>query len=425
MNLIEERIRAAARAAADTVTPDSVPSLELPAPRARRLGRRRGNARSPGATWTLWAARLAPLAAALAVSGILIAVVILSPPAYQGGPSAGPATTARPDVPPGPPASSYVRTGQVPEYYIAITSSGAAAVRRTASGATVAAIKPSTPDQAVTVVTAAGDNRTFVLGEEGQDSGISFYQVRLGSSGRPGAPARLPVSVQVASTITGLALSPDGTRLAIAIQPRNGVSQVTLYPVHGGPVRTWSATGGAIRGDISTRSLSWAADQRTLAFDWSAGPIPIDGVRLLDTGSGGGSLLAASHPAVSVSNSAGPGQTLYRCTMGMIITPDGSAVICPDDTIVKIAQDGSETHSSGFPEFSTATGRVTRMVGRWAQDQPGDAAVENVLWSDASGRVLIGIVSLGGGHRVGIISGNTFTPLNDRWPQLGYIFGAW
>ncbi len=72
MNLIEERIRAAACAAADTVTPDSVPPLELPAARARRLGLRRGNGRSPGATWTRWAARLAPLAAALAVSGILI-----------------------------------------------------------------------------------------------------------------------------------------------------------------------------------------------------------------------------------------------------------------------------------------------------------------------------------------------------------------
>lgn len=423
MNLIEERIRAAARAAAGTVAPDSVPPLELPAARVRRLGRRRGNGRSPGTAWTPWTARLAPLAAALAVSGILIAVVTLSPPAYQGGPSAGPATTARPDVPLGPPARSYVGAGQVPEHYIAITSSGAAAVRRTASGATVAAIKPSTPDMAVTAVTAAGDDRTFVLGEEGQGSGMSFYQVRLGSSGRPGAPARLPVSVRVARTITGLALSPDGTRLAIAIAPRDGLTQVTLYPVHGGPVRTWSATGGFIRGDISTRSLSWAADQRTLAFDWSVGSI--DGVRLLDTGSSGGSLLAASHPAVSVTNSAGPGQTLYRCTIGMIITPDGSAVICPDDTIIKIAQDGSETHSTGFPEFSTATGRVTRIVGHWAQDQPVDPVVENVLWSDASGRVLIGIVGGGGGHRVGIISGNTFTPLNDRWPRTGHIFGAW
>ena len=38
MNLIEDRIRAAARAAAETVAPDSVPSLELPAEHPRGYG---------------------------------------------------------------------------------------------------------------------------------------------------------------------------------------------------------------------------------------------------------------------------------------------------------------------------------------------------------------------------------------------------
>ncbi len=55
MNLIEDRIRAAARAAAETVAPDSVPPLELPAARTRRFGRRRRGARSPRATWSTWA----------------------------------------------------------------------------------------------------------------------------------------------------------------------------------------------------------------------------------------------------------------------------------------------------------------------------------------------------------------------------------
>ena len=54
MNLIEDRIRAAARAAAETVAPDSVPPLELPAARTRRFGRRRRGIRSPHATWRRW-----------------------------------------------------------------------------------------------------------------------------------------------------------------------------------------------------------------------------------------------------------------------------------------------------------------------------------------------------------------------------------
>ncbi len=128
---------------------------------------------------------------------------------------------------------------------------------------------------------------------------------------------------------------------------------------------------------------------------------------------------------MSVSNSAGPGQTLYRCPVGMIVTPDGSAVVCPDDTIIKITQDRSETRSTGFPEFSTATGHVTRIVGHWPQGGPADPAVVNVLWSDPSGRVLIGTIGSAGRHWVGIISGNRFTPLNDRPPRTGYIFGAW
>ena len=97
-------------------------------------------------------------------------------------------------------------------------------------------------------VTAAGDDRTFVLAEQGQDrKAVTFYQFRLGSSGRPGALTRLPMSVADGKTMTGLALSPDGTRLAIAVAPGGGVQQVRLYPVHGGAGRTWSATGGTIR----------------------------------------------------------------------------------------------------------------------------------------------------------------------------------
>ncbi|MGD0244475.1 MAG: hypothetical protein ABSB59_29700 [Streptosporangiaceae bacterium] len=417
MNIIEERIRAAARAAADTVTPDSVPDLELPAARSRRLGRRHRPA------WTHWAARLAPVAAALAVVTIVITVMTVSPAPHQGGPDLATGTATRPAVPAGPPASSYVRSGQVPPYYVAITAAGAA-VRLTASGATVAAIKPSQPGGSVIAVTAAADDRTFVLAEESQELKVSFYEYRLGTSGRPGGPARLPMSVAEAKTLTGVALSPDGTMLALALAPGDSVQQIKLYPVRGGPARTWSATGGTTGGDLSTISLSWTDDQRTLAFDWSGGPV--ESVRRLDTSSAGGSLLTASHLAVGVPDAAGPGQTLYTCPAGMIITPDGSAVVCPSSGIIKITSDRGETYSTGFPVFATATGRVTRIVGHWPQGQlHDDPTVESVLWSDASGRVLIGVVSSAGRHWIGVISGNKFTPLDSWRTPAGYVFGAW
>jgi hypothetical protein len=419
MNLIEDRIRAAARAAAETVAPDSVPPLELPAARRRRFGRGRRGARSPGATWPTWTPRLAPLAAALAVIAIVITVVTASPPTHQGGPDLV-TGAAGPDVPLGPPVSTYVRSGKVPSYFVTLTPSGAA-VHLTLSGAAVATIPLSLAGGTVVAVTAAGDDRTFVLAEQGQDrKAVTFYQVRLSSSGRPSAPARLPMSVADGRAMTGLALSPDGTKLAIAVAP-GGVQQVRLYPIHGGAGRTWSATGGTIGEHFATWSLSWPASQRTLAFNWSAGQTT--SVRLLNLGTAGGSLLAASRPAVTLPKTARMGQTLYQCAV-MSITPDGSAIVCPSSTITDIAKNGTMTYSTGFPEFSVTTGRLIRITGHWPRKH-NDPFVYDVLWSGASGQVLIGMIHSADRDWVGVISGNRFTPLNVPSSLGTYAFGTW
>ena len=421
MNLIEDRIRAAARAAAETVAPDSVPPLDLPAARTRRFGRGRRGSRSPGATWSTWTSRLAPLAAALAVIAIVITVVTVSHPAHQGGPDLVTGAGARPDVPLGPPVSTYIRSGQVPSYFVTLTPSGAA-VHVTLSGAAVATIRLSQAGGMVVAVTAAGDDRTFVLAEQGQDrKAVTFYQVRLDSSGRPSAPTRLPMSVADGKAMTGLALSPDGTRLAIAVAPGGGVQQVRLYPIHGGAGRTWSATGGTIGEHFATWSLSWPASQRTLAFNWATGQTT--SVRLLNLGTAGGSLLAASRPAVTLAKTAEPGQTLYQCAV-MTITPDGSAIVCPSSTITDIARNGTMTYSTGFPEFSVTTGRLIRITGHWPRKQ-NDPFAYDVLWSGASGQVLIGMIHSAGRDWVGVISGNRFTPLNVPSSLGTYAFGTW
>jgi hypothetical protein len=373
--------------------------------------------------------RLAPAAAALAVVAIVLSMAAVSRTG-SGSSSEGVAAGAVPPVPAGPPVSFYVSTGQVPPYFVALTASDAV-VHLTVSGATVATIRPSLPGGKVVAVTAAGDDRTFVLAEQGQDrKAVTFYQFRLGSSGRPGALTRLPMSVADGKTMTGLALSPDGSRLAIAIGPgglsigAGGLQEVKLYPVGGTSARTWSATGGTIGSAFDTRSLSWTASQRTLAVNWSVGLTR--SVRLLDLGSTGGSLLAASHPAVTLGNTAGMGQTLYQC-LNMIISPDGSAIACAGNQVTEIAKNGIIRYGTGFPEFSTVTGRVTRIVGHWhwATSQQADPSVLDVLWSDASGRVLIGEIHSAGRTWVGVVSGNQFTPLNARWAPGTHEFGAW
>ena len=521
MNTLEDRVRAAARAAADTVPADSVPALWLPS--ASPAGsRRRSWLRSP------WARRLGPLGAALAVVAVAVAMVLVgravrepvpAPEAGLGPP--GPVTA-------GPPVSSYVASGQVPRYYVAIESHGNpnfnpsyAVVRATVTGAALATIPASVTHGTVVALTAAADDRTFILDEQvfvATDGNANqffeprtFYLVRLDASGRPGTPTRLPMTVPGGEMMTGLALSPDGSKLAIAVEPDNvkddpNLQQILVYTLATGAVRTWSGDGTIGFGPDDARSLSWAGDERTLAFFWAASPGIQTSVRLLDVETGGGSLLADSRQAVSLMNEplpiltpttvrspagsryeSSPASSRYEsspasasglasppeptlvspsasapgaasvgtalvpsptmlsiassggaapslsCQEDSIITPDGSSIVCGAITAVNptIKRDSRGDFAglqrgavTGFLEYSTATGKVTRILGHWTFGSVGALSVE-VLWSNASGSVLIGVIPNAGGGKVGVISGNKFTPLPTATASVPSDSGTW
>jgi hypothetical protein len=108
----------------------------------------------------------------------------------------------------------------------------------------------------------------------------------------------------------------------------------------------------------------------------------------------------------------------------MILTPDGSAVVCPSSGIRNTAKDGTITYSAGYPEFSAVTGRVIRIAGNWPAKFDDPAALY-LFWSGASGRVLIGAIHSAGRDWFGVISGNGFTPLNGRWAKGADDFGTW
>ena len=120
------------------------------------------------------------------------------------------------------------------------------------------------------------------------------------------------------------------------------------------------------------------------------------GIRLLDLATGGGRLLADSREGVSLINQGSlsvtplPGTLLHR---------------------------GAETE---FIEYSTATGKVGRVLGHWTFGSVGGLSI-NVLWSNASGSVLIGVIPGGDNGRAGVISGNEFTPL----PLPTAVSGTW
>jgi hypothetical protein len=441
MNTIEDRIRAAAHAAADTVPPDGAPPLRLPPAGSRRHWRSSGAGwtstgragwRRVGSGGTGWARRLTPLAAAVAVVVVVIAVVSIGRAMHSPAGGAAPATSGPGPVVAGPPISSYVASGQVPPYYVAITSRdnkpfvnpSYAVVEATASGKTLAAIQPSVADGTIVAVTAAADDRTFVLDEErwttsatGQDYGArTFYEFRLSSSGQPGPLTRLSMSVPSGQQLTGLALSPDGSKLAMALQPETNkqpdLTLVKVYTLATGAVRTWTGHGSIGAGPDDARSLSWTSDERTLAFDWNGtGTGQQLPVGLLQLDAPGSNLLAASR-AVSFGDPARTsGAPSYppACQEDLIITLDGSKVVCGAIQF-RILAGGVVDDETEFREFFTATGKVPHILGYWKFHNVIPNIV-GVLWSNSSGSVLIGVIPGGGVGRIGVISGNSFTPL--------------
>jgi hypothetical protein len=64
---------------------------------------------------------------------------------------------------------------------------------------------------------------------------------------------------------------------------------------------------------------------------------------------------------------------------------------------------------------------VARILGHWTFGKVGALSIE-VLWSNASGSVLTGVIPDSGGGRVGVISGNEVTPLP---VSAAFESGAW
>ncbi|MGN6176010.1 MAG: hypothetical protein ACTHPS_24130, partial [Streptosporangiaceae bacterium] len=86
MTTIEDRLRAATRAAAETVAPGSAPPLRLPDREHHRgLARRPG----PGRRWAGWTAPLAAPAAGTGVlGGVLLVTRLAHLPPHRPGPGA-------------------------------------------------------------------------------------------------------------------------------------------------------------------------------------------------------------------------------------------------------------------------------------------------------------------------------------------------
>jgi hypothetical protein len=263
------------------------------------------------------------------------------------------------------------------------------------------------------------------LGISERTSAIRFYQVRISSSGRV-SPLRLLgiPELPARAGLDGLALTPDGRRLAVASQPpRPGADpEIRVDTLATGAQRVWTWPGGQPIQDAAGgtgSAVSWAADDRTLAFQrWVDGYFQ---VRLLDTAAPGSSL-AASRVVLRL-NWDGSGNSRFRHgravndvqAFAALLTPDGSKIVCATDTQTQRPL----TAVLAFTEFSTRTGQVVAARDRWRLTGQLPQAQPEVLWSNADGSTLLVMAHYPGAAttqgnfaiQLGVLRGNRYTPL--------------
>ena len=290
---------------------------------------------------------------------------------------------------PAPPVSPYLAVPlpapdagpETAPYFITLDAGNRqpATVSR-ASGGILGQVRAPAPGLTLTWVTAAGDDRTFAFAARDQAGQTTFWGLRLSAAGQPGRLTRLPVPPLAGGQLTGLALSADGSQLAIASGTGSsstgtgGAPRLEVASLATRTVRTWSAATGQVS------MLSWAGDDR-LAFYWlrrSPGtgvPRPGSGVRLLDTTRDPASPLAASRllvpDGVTVHGSAG--------ITGARIAPDGRSVFL---TLHPAPRQGRFR----IVRFSVATGQLEQVI----LSSPGDSlGYCGVTWTSPSGERLL------------------------------------
>ena len=389
-----------------------------------------------------WPGLLVPLAAAAAVIGVVAASLAISATFHGHARPAGSGPAAQSHPSPAPLRPAALRPAalrQVPHYFAALTQTApvqvmggeAAVVRSTLTGRVLATVTPPAPYRIFTWVSAVGDDRTFVLaaqrywpigsGQAGlpaQNRDITtpvvFFRLAFDPATHTAKLARLAVPGTIPSAqLAGMAVSPDGTRLALDL--RRSTSSIQVVTLATGAIRSWAGQGGGWTGNNKRfgHVFSWTADGTTLEFQqWEPGG-PAD-IRLLDTTAPGTSL--ASAKIVLTFPDAGALGT------NTLLTPDGSRIVTATP--------------QGITEFSARTGnpilsedqfRFDWQALGWAAGPPW----QEVLWAGPRGTALVvwdprgKPGRYGPGNVLGVLTGNTFTPIPHGAYEGTFLQIAW
>jgi hypothetical protein len=266
---------------------------------------------------------LAPAAAMVAVAAVAIAGAVIARTLPHRGAA------------PVPAAPELVRSGTVPRLYVLAYQSyeGSkivtyAAVHSSATGKTLArVILPTLFFQGGTFgprITGAGNDRTFVVTETNMTSVHSIVwllRLQVSASGRSIKVTRLPVHVPSTMAVDDVALSPDGTRLAMTAQWGCGAQRCQYTGIRVVDLATGAVTVWSTRANGAPFNGSWVGDH-AVAFEWqpdTAGQAA--DYRVLPLSGTTADLLLASKPIPSPQTE--PNAYVPRA----LVAPDGKTVI--------------------------------------------------------------------------------------------------
>ncbi|HTZ27018.1 MAG TPA: hypothetical protein VMC83_23695 [Streptosporangiaceae bacterium] len=401
MSTLEDRVRAAFWADAETVRPETIRGVPQRPARPGRRPRARGAGRtSRTARW------LAPVAAVIAVIGVIVGVHLAAPPVA--------------------PSSVGALTG-LPPYYVTLTGAMSshrpvltAAVHDSETGALLTSVNVpvrqkvpqplhhashssaqlGAPPPMPSGISASANGRTFAITDD-----VGFFLLRVAADGRSAQLSRLPIRASYVLSDSA-ALSPDGNQLAIDVESckrvcRQGIEVVSLAT---GASKLW--LGPSMAGP--PLSPAWVGSGAEIMFQWQVGSSSaLEGYRLLDISGAGGSLLGSSRAMVSPQAQSG-----WQFAGPMLLTPDGHGLLTTEYRNVP-GQDGGGTAMLRVVELSASTGQLLRVLhaatehygAGWAAHVTADAACQVLSLGPTGVHALIRCPGLGR------LDGDRFTPL--------------
>jgi hypothetical protein len=412
MSFLDDSLRGAFRDVADEIPDDSLPPLVLPPRRRRRPGLMNRGARRPESrrsrAW-IAAAGSAVLVAAVIAAAASIAFALNGPGGNQL-PAAASLAQLGQSVATGRATAPAVAADEgVPRYYVALVQTGTTArpsprayavVRATRTGAVLATVRVPRPYDTFTEITGSADDEVWVLSaqELSAKSPPRFtpfeperlFVLHVNLSARtaarrtrltPLAASYLPAGSQT----WDMALSPDGTKLAAAVGANTpmmgqGPTKLEVFDLAAGLRQTWRRPDqvGFLYGDPTEYGyLSWAGDDRTLAFVLpSAGGAE---VRLLDTTGPGGRLPGGSRGVFTMPfDLSGSGRQA-------LLTSDGKTALAVEEVVKNRPSGRGSDVTQKLVKFSAATGKAVGVLNNLHIH--GD--YEQVLWASPSGSTLI------------------------------------